>query len=196
MPTNNETIITKEIAENINARLSETEKRDEANEALARSVEVQSLEDEFKGISTDFKGQIKEQEAKFRNARNAATTGRKYKTVQGVQFYDIENRKTWFEYRDEKYNERDLTNKEVVEFTQGRLFNDGENIDQETGEVKQPKQANAHKNKPKPGKPALKKKDAKSKEIADVIKDETNKNKKVDHVSLGDQAGQSDAMTV
>jgi hypothetical protein len=112
------------VRETLNVRLTKEERDESARTASVLMGELNAAEERFKNESNAHKARVKELEAEISAEIVAHNTGLRFRDVSCEQVFDQARGRTWFIYRGEVYNERDMTSHEMRE-AQRTLFGDG-----------------------------------------------------------------------
>jgi hypothetical protein len=110
--------------------LTEEQLRLKADLISKRYKEINDLKEEFSKIRKHYAGKIKDLTAGLDALTEDHESGKESRSVECYQVWDLDNKKTWFEYEGKKvdYTEQDMTNYEVKQVTAKRLFNDGPDL--------------------------------------------------------------------
>jgi len=106
-------------------KLTPEEIAQKAAEAMTLTAEVEQVEDEKKRVTTDFADRIKMIRGQIRGLVHQHKTGEEMRAVDAEQHFDLTRKRTWYTHRGERYDEREMTAREVREFTE-TLFGDAQ----------------------------------------------------------------------
>lgn len=111
-------IVTQDKITQLLVRLLPSEKVERAESAASLMADLNNLEFEFDEISKDFKGRIRKLNEEIQQKSRAYRTGLEYQTVECRQVADIRSNLTWFEYRGEEYQRREMSHDEAKKMSQ------------------------------------------------------------------------------
>ena len=109
-------------------QLNEQELRERADQISKKVKEINDINDEFSKARKFYGTKIKDLKSQLDTLTDAYSTKTEERNVDCYQVWDLDNKKTWFEYKGDKYHEKEMTNYEVKQVTQRRLFNDGPDL--------------------------------------------------------------------
>jgi hypothetical protein len=107
--------------ESVNLQLSEEEIKTRSVTSIKKLREINILREQFKTIVQDWRNKIKTLEQEFRDLNIIIEKELELKEVEGERVYDIKKNLTWFSYRGVKYDERNITDKELENLRQGTI---------------------------------------------------------------------------
>lgn len=104
-------------------KLTPDEKAERAVTAARRSSEIATVKAQAKNAAAVFKQELKPLEQEHTAAVDAHVQGAEFRDVDCQQVFDVQQKRTWFEYIGERYSERAMNEQELRECKQ-RLFKD------------------------------------------------------------------------
>ena len=120
-----DTLRTFRVRKTLPIKLTPEEIAQKAAEAMTLTAEVEQVEDEKKRVTTDFADRIKMIRGQIRGLVHQHKTGEEMRAVDAEQHFDLTRKRTWYTHRGERYDEREMTAREVREFTE-TLFGDAQ----------------------------------------------------------------------
>jgi hypothetical protein len=207
-PTKKPSTVSYAVRRTLAAKLSQAEVAEKADEAATTTRQISDVEIEKKDSNQQFASRLKDLRGQLSRLVEAHHTGEEQRSVDCSQVFCLKSGRTWFDFQSRRHEERKMSDFEVRE-THGTLFGDAqiedalkhpetkdglikpktsEELARECGE-----RAVAAADKREAKKAAKGKKsdtiridsvgEAKDKDIADVMRAETSKKTKTDHVS-------------
>lgn len=101
------------VKERIYVNLTDQEINDREELLVEVTENLKVTDVEFKFIKKEWSEKIKKEKTMQSDLSRAASTGKELQTVVAIQVFDQKNKRTWIEYKYEKYNERPLTIAEI-----------------------------------------------------------------------------------
>lgn len=114
--------IVKKKGVTISVRLTEEERLAKAERASQLLAELAAKQEELKQLKSELSDEIKDIKGEINKASKAHTTGVEMRIVDCDEVYDLVERKIYFLYRSERYQEREMAQWEFDEKAQGTLF--------------------------------------------------------------------------
>jgi hypothetical protein len=106
----------------LDTKLTDEEKNAAAMEAAKLQDKAEAQEEAIKEEQAEAKAVIKKIKGDARELRANARTGLRFQRVDVQEVFDIKAGRAWFEYRGERYQEREMNEREKALARQGTLF--------------------------------------------------------------------------
>lgn len=193
------------VRRSLAVKLTPKEISAKADEAMVIQRQIDEIEAKKKATAADFSAFIQDLKAQVRRNVEAHYTGEEQRTVDCTQVFDLVTKKTWFDFQGHRHDERRMTDYEILE-TNNTLFGDAqiegalnrsepeaapdspkttEELARECGERARASAANRERKLAAKGKKGvtIQLHGSSQSDISDVIREESTKKGKVDHVS-------------
>lgn len=116
----------KKVKAQLDIKLTPEQVEQAAQLATNTMEELGRVEEDYSIYKREKNAEIKKMKLDIKNLCHQFATKTRRQEVDCEQFFDVEKRTTWFIYGDEKYGEREMTEDEIADVTQGKLFDDEE----------------------------------------------------------------------
>lgn len=120
--------------------LTDEEVKAKSEHMVAQMMDLEKLEDELSELKKGLASRIKDVKHEIKKASRIISQRVETRTVEdAVQHYDLDTKRTWIEYRDQKFNDMGMSEFEMKAMIKPPLFpehDDAEKAEAEEDEVK------------------------------------------------------------
>jgi len=99
-----------------------------ADQAAQFMEQLDVKEEEYKGVQSKWRGELKELRLQMRKFLQAYRAKEEERNVECEQHFCLKSGDTWYEYEGKEYMRRAMDEYEKQKVKQGNLFNDGSNL--------------------------------------------------------------------